>query len=213
MLRGINQNCAKKFDVYEIQMYRLAGLLHDLGHYPFSHAMEYAALDYYKPRAFLTDAPAVAAPPDPVPAAAMAAAPARQAAAPEPLPPVYHHEQLGRAVLEYDQDIAKVLRKHEISSDDLKAVLSREKVGALTSLVSSDLDCDRLDYLLRTAHCAGLPYGQVDLEYITTQTCVDSEGYLCLTKKALRAADHLLVSRYYDYTQVAFHKTVVVPVL
>ena len=81
--------------------------------------------------------------------------------------------------------------------------------GGLPSLVSSDLDCDRLDYLLRTAHCAGLPYGKVDVEYITTQMAVDSDGFLCLTKKALRAVDNLLVSRYYDYTQVAFHKTVV----
>jgi HD superfamily phosphohydrolase len=211
MLRGINQNSAKQFDDDEIQMYRLAGLLHDLGHYPFSHAMEYAALDYYKPQAFLADVPAPAASVSGAPDAVVqiAAAPAAQAVAPDPPPPAYHHEQLGRAVLGNDKHIAEVLKKHRISSDDLKAVLSREKVGALTNLVSSDLDCDRLDYLLRTAHCAGLPYGQVDLEYITTQTCVDSEGYLCLTKKALRAADHLLVSRYYDYTQVAFHKTIV----
>jgi HD superfamily phosphohydrolase len=41
MLRGINQNCQKQLDDDEIQMYRLTGLLHDLGHYPFSHAMEY----------------------------------------------------------------------------------------------------------------------------------------------------------------------------
>src|SRR4051812_3869734 len=54
MLRGINQNCNDRFDEDMIQMHRLAGLLHDLGHYPFSHAMEYAALDYYKGKAFLT---------------------------------------------------------------------------------------------------------------------------------------------------------------
>jgi HD superfamily phosphohydrolase len=30
-----------------------------------------------------------------------------------------------------------------------------------------------------------------------------------LTRRALRAADHLLVSRYFDYTQVTYHKTVV----
>lgn len=202
MLRAINQNSGQQFSDDDIQIYRLAGLLHDLGHYPFSHAMEYAALDYYKPQAFLEPAPAPAG----AAAAVVEAAPAPR---PDPPPPAYHHEQLGRAVLEHDERIGAVLRAHGLSTNDIKALLSREMAGALTSLVSSDLDCDRLDYLMRTAHCAGLPYGKVDLEYITTQTCVDSEGYLCLTKKALRAADHLLMSRYYDYTQVAFHKTVV----
>jgi uncharacterized protein len=63
--------------------------------------------------------------------------------------------------------------------------------------------------MMRTSHGAGIPYGGVDVEYLTTQMCVDSEGNLCVTKNALRAADHFLVSRYFDYTQVAHHKTVV----
>lgn len=124
-------------------------------------------------------------------------------------PPAYNHEVLGRAVIRYDDQLNAVLKSHGISNEDVRAVFSREAAGALTNLVSSDLDCDRLDYLMRTAHCAGLPYGKVDIEYITSKMSVDSEGNLCLTKKALRAVDHLLVSRYFDYTQVAFHKTVV----
>jgi uncharacterized protein len=38
---------------------------------------------------------------------------------------------------------------------------------------------------------------------------LDSQGRLALTNKALRAADHLLMSRYFDYLQVAFNKAVV----
>jgi len=126
------------------------------------------------------------------------------------LPPAaFSHEALGRRIIDLDDEIGAVLEKHDISRDDLKSAFSREAPGSLATLVSSDLDCDRLDYLMRTARHAGLPYGSVDAEYIIGQTCVDSDGYVCLTDKALRAVDHLLVSRYFDYTQVVFHKTVV----
>jgi len=38
---------------------------------------------------------------------------------------------------------------------------------------------------------------------------LDKMGLLCLLRRGTRAADHFLVSRYFDYTQVAFHHTVV----
>jgi HD superfamily phosphohydrolase len=38
---------AGTIDDRELQLYRLAGLLHDVGHYPFSHAMEHAIADHY----------------------------------------------------------------------------------------------------------------------------------------------------------------------
>ncbi len=37
---------------------------------------------------------------------------------------------------------------------------------------------------------------------------VDREDHICITPKALRTADHFLLSRYFDYQQVPFHKTV-----
>jgi HD superfamily phosphohydrolase len=193
MMRAINLNAGtEKYDKKQVQLYRLAGLLHDIGHYPFSHATETAALNHYKPQQFLemkTEGP--------------------EQQQDTSTPPAYHHEVLGRVVIESDPGIAKALAKHNFKPDELRAVFSRESPDVLSNLVSSDLDCDRMDYLLRTAHAAGLPYGEVDVEYLTSQACVDSEGHLCLTKKAARAADHFLVSRYFDYTQVVFHKTLV----
>lgn len=54
-----------------------------------------------------------------------------------------------------------------------------------------------------------MPYGAVDIEYITSQVCLDSDKRVCLTKKASKSADHFLISRYFDYTQLVFHKTLV----
>jgi len=88
-------------------------------------------------------------------------------------------------------------------------ILKEDESPQFANLVSSDLDADRTDYLLRTAHATGLPYGNVDLEYLISQIQVDQEDRLAVTPKALRTADHFLLSRYFDYQQVVFHKTVV----
>jgi HD superfamily phosphohydrolase len=196
LLDAISRNGKVSISRPERQLYRLAALLHDIGHYPFSHAMEHSIDDFYKERDYLrstTSNKADAAGSDPH----------------SSNPPAFDHELLGRQILQHDPALQVILGQHSISSDTVKSVLSGESPEYITSLVSSDLDCDRLDYLLRTAHHSRLPYGGVDIDYIINQMSLDSERRLALANKALRAADHLLVSRYFDYLQVAFNKAVV----
>lgn len=195
MVRAINQNSkGTPISDKEMQLYRLAGLLHDIGHYPFSHAMEHGIGNFYGPEKYLEKKGE--------PEKALVAED-------KDTPPSYDHEGLGRVIIDYDPDIGEVLKRNGFSKSDVKGVFSREDPEILTNLVSSDLDCDRLDYLMRTAISAGMPYGTVDIEYITSQVCLDSAKRLCLTKKASKSADHFLISRYFDYTQLVFHKTLV----
>lgn len=163
------------------QLYRLAGLLHDIGHYPFSHSFEHAAKNHYSESLFADS---------------------------NVKGTFDNHEKMGGTIIEKCPEITSILKKHGLTSEAVSDKFLSKKVGNLTALISSDLDCDRLDYLMRTAHHAGLPYGRVDLDYIVNNMTIDEQGSVCLNKKALRAADHLLVSRYYDYTQLPFHKTV-----
>lgn len=119
------------------------------------------------------------------------------------------HELVGKEVLLNDSELRTVLRRHGIGAREICEVLLPTEPRPLRNLVSSDLDADRVDYLLRTAHHTGLPYGAVDIEYLLSQFCVDGEGNVCVSAKALRTAEHLLLCRYFDYQQVSYHKTTV----
>lgn len=186
MLDAISQNTGRQFVEEEWQLYRLGGLLHDVGHFPFSHTLEHVIGNFYK-LGMLDEG---------------------NNSNDDDLT-AYDHETMGRQVIDRDEFLNGVFGAYGFPSEDIKAVLTGEKPEFLTPLISSDLDCDRLDYLMRTAHHAGLPYGDVDVPYIISQFTLDEDGRPCLTHKAIRAADHFLISRYFDYRQVAFHKTVV----
>ncbi|MEX2163727.1 MAG: HD domain-containing protein [Sulfuricaulis sp.] len=176
-------------DADELQLYRLAGLLHDIGHYPFSHAMEEAISNYYAEKLL---APKTGMPEEHVPGGKQ----------------YLGHEEVGKEILDSDNEIHQILRKAGVDPRDVYSIFLREKPPRFANLVSSDLDADRIDYLLRTAHHTGIPYGSVDLPYLLSQMRLDADDRICLTEKALGAADHFLLGRYFDYSSVAFHKTV-----
>lgn len=174
----------------DIQLYRLAGLLHDIGHYPFSHATEEALKNYYRG--------------DIVQWTDRETEPPKKSG-------FFEHERAGREVLDQDRELKDVLKNNirKYDPEEIWSVFMRiNPMQPFANLVSSDLDADRIDYLLRTAHHSGLPYGTVDLDYIISQMRLDGDSKICITQKALRAADHMLLCRYFDYLQVSFHKTV-----
>ena len=174
----------------EIQIYRIAALLHDLGHYPYSHATEEAILNHYsesliKPRTSL------------------------RGRVSSGVVRVFKHDRVSKEVLLKDSSVKKVLRDYSIEPEEISSIFLRENPPRFSNLISSDLDADRIDYLLRTAHHTGLPYGSVDIDYILSQICLDRKNRICVSAKALRAADHFLLCRYFDYQQVTYHKSVV----
>jgi len=75
----------------------------------------------------------------------------------------------------------------------------------LKELIASQLDVDRMDYLLRDSRMCGVTYGQFDLErLIQTLTVVD--GHVVLTDKGITSAEEFLLARYFMYWNVYFHK-------
>lgn len=84
----------------------------------------------------------------------------------------------------------------------------------LSQLVSSELDVDRLDYLVRDSYFSGARYGQVDVNWIlgNLEWHADGEGKvsLALDGRALYAFDDFMISRYHMFVMVYFHHKSVV---
>jgi HD superfamily phosphohydrolase len=77
-------------------------------------------------------------------------------------------------------------------------------------LVSSQLDCDRLDYLLRDSHSTGTSYGQLDLDRLLAGLVLAPDGSLAVHPRALLAVEHYLVVRQLMYRSVYNHRLNVV---
>ena len=78
----------------------------------------------------------------------------------------------------------------------------------LHQLISSELDCDRMDYLLRDSYFCGVSYGNYDLDWILDNlNCCETEGniYLGLSERAVVTFDDFLLSRYHMFLMVYFH--------
>lgn len=166
---------------------RLAALLHDVGHYPYSHLMERVAnVTLTEEEIAKPDSRVISGKVDEYP----------------------DHEELGRHILESQADIRKALGSRA-RAKKIGALFSRLEGShqQLSKLIHSSLDMDRLDYLLRDARAAGVPYGEIDLNYLLNNIRISPKGMLGVEEKALAAAEHFLLARVFMHRVVYYHKT------
>ena len=114
---------------------------------------------------------------------------------------------------------ARLVRQHPALRDRLEAYAPGTALAvadllehgqypepAIKSLVSSQLDCDRLDYLLRDSYSTGARFGQLDLERILAALTLAADGNIAIHPKGLMAVEHYLVVRNLMYRSVYNHR-------
>ncbi|MDA1038391.1 MAG: HD domain-containing protein [bacterium] len=182
------------------QVMRLAGLLHDVGHGPFSHSSEEIF-------------PKLSTLPLDNTWWKEGERPVRQA----------RHEDYSVLLIQtlaeegvlsetMARDVASLVHE-EITASEWFEDLEHEAPHLqkmCKSLISGEIDCDRMDYLLRDSYYCGVAYGNYDLDWlISSLGFALHEGQLVLriSENGVRAFEDTLLARYHMIDQVYFHKT------
>lgn len=171
--------------VYWRKVLRMAALCHDIGHLPFSHASESL------------------------------------------LPKGWNHERLTVEIIrsqEMEQiwqkmtpplradDVAKVAIGKKLARFDKNAILTNWQSILSEVIVGDAFGVDRMDYLLRDSHHAGVAYGKFDhfrlidtLKILPKTEDGSIEPALGIEEGGLQTAESLLLARYYMFSQLYFH--------
>jgi hypothetical protein len=123
----------------------------------------------------------------------------------------FHHEHwTARAVRDTGTEINQVLRAYapQLPERVAEIIEGRFQPAWLAQLVSSQLDVDRMDYLLRDSLMTGAKYGIYDLEWIINALAVDeANDRIYVAARGIYAVEEYLQARYYMFRQVYFHRT------
>lgn len=119
-----------------------------------------------------------------------------------------HHEHWTARILLESEAIAPLLRQVDADLPEILIATYRKQhpLPLVSQLISSQLDCDRLDYILRDTYFTGTSYGHLDLDRIIAALRYDPwRREVVVAAKGQGAIEHYLIVRSLMYAQVYNH--------
>ncbi len=157
------------YNKHEQLLVKLAGLLHDVGHGPFSHTFEIIN---------------------------------------KVTKQHISHENYSSLLIKSPTTKLNQILADEFSPEEINELCmiieGKHPDGVLSSLVSSQLDADRMDYLLRDGQISGVDYSRVDTQWIIRNLFI-KDNKIVFPVKVQYAIESFLIGRYHMYKQIYLH--------
>lgn len=163
-----NSSISQYISEDEAKLVKIAGLLHDVGHGPFSHVFEHL-LDRELGKT---------------------------------------HEDLTTWIIE-NSELKEILRRNGYHPEEVGKLavgrLHRPKKAFLDQIISSAVDVDKQDFIVRDTHHTGAEYGFVDISRLIHALDVLG-GNLAVDLGALSALESLIIARMESFRSIYFHR-------
>jgi len=163
-----NPNISQHVSENETEMTRIAGLLHDVGHGPFSHVFEYLLTKNLGKT----------------------------------------HEDLTTWIIQ-KSELSDILKKAGYNPQEIGKLavgkLHKPKKAFLDQIISSTVDVDKQDFIVRDTHHTGAEYGYIDIFRLIHTLDVLGEN-LAVEIGALSALESLLIARIESFKSIYFHR-------
>jgi hypothetical protein len=124
-------------------------------------------------------------------------------------PQTTHTEWSQRIIQSGETQIGEVIRRSPYTPQEIASLIGKDpsKPKYLHLIVSSQMDADRFDYLLRDTYYTGSPCGNYDLERILRTILIKDDDMIRVMEKGKFSVEGYLIGRYHMYNQVYLHKT------
>jgi HD superfamily phosphohydrolase len=163
-----NPNISQRISEDEAEMVRIAALLHDVGHGPFSHIFEHL-LDKELNKT---------------------------------------HEDMTLWIVK-NSELKDVLNKVGYEAEEIGKLavgrLHKPKKAFLDQIISSSVDVDKLDFVVRDTYHTGAEYGYIDIFRLIQTLDVLGED-LALDLGSLSALESFIIARIESFKSIYFHR-------
>ncbi|MGI6511637.1 MAG: HD domain-containing protein [Catenisphaera adipataccumulans] len=124
----------------------------------------------------------------------------------ESIQDISHEERTMRIIADPASEVHQALTAEDekLPQEVIRILKHEHQRPILNQMISSQLDADRMDYLLRDAYETGTSYGTFDLERVlrTLRICDDM---LCVKQSGMHSIEDYIMARYHMYWQVYLH--------
>jgi HD superfamily phosphohydrolase len=163
-----NPNISQLISAEEAEMVRIAALLHDVGHGPFSHIFEHLLTKELNKT----------------------------------------HEDMTLWIIK-NSELKDVISKHGYDANEIGKLaigtLHKRGKAFLDQIISSSIDVDKLDFIVRDTYHTGAEYGYIDIfRLIYTLNVLDDN--LAVDLGALSALESFIIARIESFKSIYFHR-------